>query len=56
MNDFNKIFNNDYDFKSLHDFLWNRFDNDYNENDVDNFLKIVGSKCMVVGHTVVDAH
>lgn len=54
MNDFNKIFNNDYDFKSLHDFLWNRFDNDYNENDVDNFLKIVGSKCMVVGHTVVD--
>lgn len=54
MNDFNKIFTDDYNFQYLYDFLWNRFDNDYDEGDVDNFLKLIGSNCMVVGHTVVD--
>lgn len=54
IDDFNEIFNNDYSFQYLHDFLWNRFEDDYDEEDVDNFLKIIGSSCMVVGHTVVD--
>ena len=56
MNDFNEIFYNDYNFQPLYDFLWNRYDVNYNEEDVDNFLKIIGSNCMIVGHTVVNAY
>ena len=53
--DFEKIFDNDYDNKLLYDFLWNRFDDskDYDEGDVSRFLRIVGSKCMIVGHNDV---
>ncbi|WP_298523260.1 metallophosphoesterase [uncultured Methanobrevibacter sp.] len=54
--DFNKIFNNDYNYNVLHDFLWNRYGDDYTEDDVDNFLKIIDCNCMVVGHTVVDGY
>lgn len=53
---FNKIFDNDYNNKRLYGFLWNRYDNDYSVEDVDRFLKVVGSNCMVVGHTVVDSY
>ena len=50
MNDFNMIFDNDYNYDLLHDFLWNRYDNDYSVADVEGFLEIIGSNCMVVGH------
>ncbi len=53
---FYSIFNNDFNNKILHDFLWNRYGNDYLMEDVDNFLSIIGSKCMIVGHTVVDGY
>ena len=56
LNDFNEIFNNDYNFEPLYDFLWNRYDVNYKEEDVDNFLNIIGSNCMIVGHTVVNAY
>ena len=56
MNDFNMIFDNDYNYDLLHDFLWNRYDNDYSVADVEGFLEIIGSNCMVVGHTVVDGY
>lgn len=55
-NAFYRIFDNDYNYHILHDFLWNRYDTDYVEDDVDNFLKVIGSNCMVVGHTVVDEY
>jgi serine/threonine-protein phosphatase PP1 catalytic subunit len=56
MEAFNRIFENDYNFSLLHDFLWNRYENDYTMDDVDNFLRVIGSNCMVVGHTVVDGY
>lgn len=56
LNAFNRIFENDFNYPILHDFLWNRYDNDYSMDDVDNFLRVIGSNCMVVGHTVVEAY
>lgn len=56
MNTFNSMFNDDYNNSIFYDFLWNRYDNDYIMEDVDNFLRVIGSNCMVVGHTVVDAY
>jgi serine/threonine-protein phosphatase PP1 catalytic subunit len=54
MSTFNRVFDDNYENNLLHDFLWNRYDNDYDMDDVDNFLRVIGAKCMVVGHTVVD--
>ena len=53
MDDFKKIFSDDFHNPALRDFLWNRYDEDYSEEDVDNFLEVIDSKFMVVGHTVV---
>ncbi|GAB6055151.1 metallophosphoesterase [Methanobacterium movens] len=39
--------------KILEEFLWNRY-GDYNLTDIDNFLKKVDCRAMVVGHTPVD--
>ena len=67
--DFNSIFDGDYNNRFLNDFLWDRPTKDiygsrnifsshnrYNEGDVFNFLNIIGSKCMVVGHSPVNGY
>ena len=56
MEDLNKISSDDYENDLLYDFLWNRFQEDYNESDVSNFLKIVESNCMIIGHNTVDGY
>lgn len=56
INDFKNSFKNNYNNTVLHDFLWNRHEIDYTKKDVDKFLKIINSKCMIVGHTVVDGY
>lgn len=55
---FNSIFDGDYSNPLLDAFLWNRYDRftDYNQVDVDNFLKVMGLKYMVVGHNVVESY
>lgn len=53
MDDYEKIFDDDYENPILYDFLWNR-PGDYTTADVDNFLDIIGSNCMIIGHNVVD--
>ena len=67
--DFNSIFDGDYNNPILDDFLWNRptrdiyggrsvFSNNqkYNEGDVFSFLNVIGSNCMVVGHSPVNGY
>lgn len=58
MEDFNEILKDDYNNEVLYEFLWNRCidDKDYNEKDVSNFLEIIGSNCMIVGHTPVKGY
>lgn len=55
---FNLIFESDYSSPILYDFLWNRYNsvNDYIKSDVDTFLEVIGSKYMVIGHTVVESY
>lgn len=55
---FDKVLEGDFSSPILYDFLWNRYYhvNDYTRQDVDNFLNVVGSKYMVVGHTVVESY
>ena len=52
--DYEKILDEDYNNPILYDFLWNRPYGDYNEEDVENFLELMGKNCMIVGHTIVD--
>lgn len=40
----------------LNELLWNRYPDNYNDSDIENFLKIVGCKVSVVGHTPVDGY
>lgn len=51
--DYNKIFDENYENPLLYQFLWNR-PGDYAESDVDNFLDIIDSNCMIIGHNTVD--
>ncbi len=55
---FKKIFESDYSHPILQDFLWNRYTKvtDYTRNDVENFLDIVESKFMIVGHCPVESY
>ena len=56
--DFHDIFREDYSSGKLYGFLWNRYaarHNGYTIADIDSFLEVVGSRFMVVGHTVVDS-
>ncbi|BDZ68662.1 metallophosphoesterase [Methanobacterium ferruginis] len=39
----------------LYELLWNRY-GDYSAKDVDDFLKIVGCRAMIVGHTPVEGY
>ena len=39
----------------LYEMLWNRY-GDYDKQDIDAFLKLVGCKAMIVGHTPVKGH
>ena len=65
--DFNGIFDGDYNDSVLYDFLWNRpiknicgsrniisSNKKYDEADIFNFLNIIESNCMVVGHSPVN--
>lgn len=63
--DFESIFDEEFSSAILNDFLWNRFNeirhrailsrtDVYGVEDVDNFLDIIGSKLMVVGHTPIN--
>lgn len=51
--DYNNIFDEDYENHLLDEFLWNR-PGDYTVSDVENFLDIIDSNCMIIGHTNVD--
>lgn len=55
---FNKMLEGDYSSPILYDFLWNRYYRctDFTKNDIINFLDVVGSKYMVVGHTPVESY
>ncbi|MDL2246254.1 metallophosphoesterase [Methanobrevibacter sp. OttesenSCG-928-K11] len=55
IDDFNIMLQQDsYLSKDIKEFFWNRPKEDYFLEDVDNFLKSVNSKVMVVGHTPVN--
>ncbi|MBR5503134.1 MAG: metallophosphoesterase [Methanobrevibacter sp.] len=67
--DFNSIFDGDYNNQILDEFLWLRpkrnlygrrhvlsNSNLYDEGDIFSFLDVVGSNCMVVGHSPVDGY
>ena len=69
IDDFNDIFDGDYNNPILNDFLWNRpirniyrsqnissNKEKYTEGDVFSFLNAIGSKCMVVGHSPVNGY
>ena len=69
IDDFDNIFDGDYSNPILYDFLWNRptrniygsrnilsSNRKYTEGDVFSFLNIVGSNCMVVGHSPVNGY
>lgn len=56
MDDFKKIFSDDYENFYLYDFLWNRYKVNYDEDDVSNFLKVIGSNYMVIGHNPVNRY
>jgi serine/threonine-protein phosphatase PP1 catalytic subunit len=69
IDDFEGIFDGDYNNPILYDFLWNRptrniygsrnvisSNKKYTEADVFNFLNIVWSNCMVVGHSPVNGY
>ena len=54
--DLKMVFSDDFENRLLHDFIWNRYKDDYDESDVSHFLKIVESKFMIVGHNIVDGY
>jgi serine/threonine-protein phosphatase PP1 catalytic subunit len=56
-NDFEDMCMDNHSSLSLYGFLWNRFGGykGYSTDDINNFLELVNSKFMVVGHTVVDS-
>ena len=56
MNDFKKIFTDDYENDYLYDFLWNRYKVNYDKDDVSNFLKVIGSNYMIIGHNPVNRY
>jgi serine/threonine-protein phosphatase PP1 catalytic subunit len=56
--DFKEMCRDTHSSQELYGFLWNRYGNGfdgYTTQDVDYFLDVVGSRLMVVGHTVVDS-
>lgn len=53
IDDYYKIFDDNYNNPILYDFLWNRPD-DYDQMDVENFLDIIDSNCMIIGHNHVN--
>lgn len=55
---FNKVLEGDYSSPILYDFLWNRYYyfSDYTKRDVEDFLEVIGSKYMVIGHTPVESY
>lgn len=55
---FDMMFEWGYSSPILYDFLWNRFTKvtNYNKDDVERFLDIVGSKYMIVGHCPVESY
>lgn len=58
VNDFNEMCGDNQHSSLLHGFLWNRYASPvkgYTTEDIDNFLGVVDSKFMVVGHSVVDS-
>lgn len=69
IDDFNDIFDGNYNNPILDEFLWNRPSRNiyrsqnasstkgkYTERDVFSFLNVIGSKCMVVGHSPVNGY
>ena len=56
MDDFKKIFSDDYENYYLYDFLWNRYKVNYDTNDISKFLKIIGSNYMIIGHNPVNRY
>lgn len=58
MEDFNEVLTDDFDNEILYEFLWNRCidGNDYDKQDVSDFLKIIGSDWMIIGHTPVKGY
>jgi len=58
INDIINITNNGYGMENeiLFEMLWNRYPDDYDEEDIDIFLEKVGCKVSVVGHTPVDGY
>lgn len=58
LKDFKDMCYDNHSSFSLHGFLWNRYGarlEGYTISDVDYFLDLIGSRFMVVGHTVVDS-
>jgi serine/threonine-protein phosphatase PP1 catalytic subunit len=53
---FNKMLESDHSNPLLTDMLWNRYYYDYTKGHVKNFLKVVGSKYMIVGHTPIESY
>lgn len=55
INDFNSVVEGEeFLNEDIHSVLWSRPKHDYDENTVSDFLNLVGSNVMVVGHTMVD--
>ena len=51
--DYKNLLNDNHENQLLDEFLWNR-PGDYTQKDVENFLKIINSNCMIIGHNNVD--
>lgn len=56
LDDFNEIFSDDYENNLLYDFLWNRYQVNYDKKVVSNFLNLVESNCMIIGHNPVESY
>ncbi len=55
---FDKMIGDGYLSPILKDFLWNRYNSstDYTKNDIVNFLEVIGSKYMVIGHNPLESY